>query len=83
MKTVIPNLGSRSNDPWIPVYQDMDDGKVILGINSVLVPNDNVQQLLQTPDWGRHIHVLEPGFTGGSEESAPVYHRFVGSEYGN
>ena len=60
----------------------MDDEKVSLGINSVLVPNDNVEQLLQTPEWGRHIHVQEPGFTGGSKDNPPVYHRFIGSEYG-
>ncbi|MDE2853775.1 MAG: hypothetical protein OXN88_06360 [Chloroflexota bacterium] len=79
---VIPEFGRRQNDNWIPVYQDCDDGTIDLAINSVLIPNENVEQLLQTPDWGGHVHVLEPGFTGGSEDIPPVYRRFVGSEYG-
>jgi len=79
---VIPELGRRSNDQWIPIFQDNDDGTVSVAINSVLIPNENVEQLLQSPEWGGHAHGLEPGFTGGSEDSAPVYHRFVGSEFG-
>lgn len=81
-ENVIPaSLRKRPNDPCIPVYQDLDDGTVDLAINSVLIPNENVEQLLQTPDWGRLVDMLQPGFTGGSDDSDPVYHRFVGSEY--
>lgn len=79
---VISNLGGASINKWIPVYQELDDGIISLGIDSVLIPNENVEQLLQTPEWGDHVFELRPGFTGGSKDSPPVYHRFVGSEYG-
>ena len=82
-ENVIPALGKRPNDLWIPIYQSRkNEGKVSLAIDSVLIPNENVEELLQTADWGRHVHYLQPGFTGGSEDTDPVYHRFVGSEYG-
>ena len=81
-KRVIPQLGQNPNDPWITVYQDRDnEEKVSLAISSVLILNRYVESLLQTPEWGGHVHELRPGFTGGSEDSTPVYHRFVGSEY--
>lgn len=83
-ENVIPaSLRKQPNDLWIPIYQSRkNEGKVSLAINSVLIPNENVEELLQTPDWGRHAYYLQPGFTGGSEDTDPIYHRFVGSEYG-
>ncbi|MCY4464434.1 MAG: hypothetical protein OXE46_02740 [Chloroflexi bacterium] len=76
---VIPELGRRPNDPWIPVYKKRDDGTVRLRIDSVLIPNENIEQLLQTPEWSRQLSELEPGFTG---DSPPVYRRTVVSEDG-
>ena len=79
---VIPELGRKPNELWIPAYQDSDDNTVSLGINSVLIPKENVEQLLQTPDWGHHVHYFGTGLYRRFGDSAPVYHRFVGSELG-
>ncbi len=80
---VIPSSFRKGpKDLCIPVYKDFDDGKVYLAIDSVLIPNENVEQLIQSPEWGSHVFELRPGFTGGSKDSPPTYHRFVGSEYG-
>ena len=85
-ESVIPNMGFKSNDPWPIVFQDRHlspDQKVHTVVNSCLVPNKYVEQLVLKPEWDFLSSHLVPGFTGsyGARGDEPTYHRFGSNKY--
>ncbi|MCY4537662.1 MAG: hypothetical protein OXE52_05450 [Chloroflexi bacterium] len=78
---VIPELGRRSNDQWIPVYRNENsEGKERLIWYSGLVPNEHVPSLLDSTDWEYYESDPVASFTGSydavSGEDTAKYYRF-------
>lgn len=81
---VIPNLGAK---PWIRVYQSLkSEGGERLSMYSGLIPNENVQAVLDSPDWDIHIGESTPSYTEILDEETNQYilkyDRFGFNEYG-
>ena len=86
-ESVIPKMGFKSKDPWLNVFQDWHwspDKKVHMVVNSCLVPNENVEQLVVKPEWDFVSSHLVPSFTGSYDASGdePTYHRFGSNRFG-
>ena len=83
---VIPNFGSRSNDPWIQVYLDKNrEGNVALNLYSGLVPNEHASKLLDKPYWEFHESDPVTSFTGTYQsdtgENSAQYHRYGPNDF--
>lgn len=81
---VIPNLGAKQ---WIRVYQSLkSEGGERLSMYSGLIPNENVQAILDSPDWDIHIGESTPSYTEMLDEETNQhilkYDRFGFNEYG-
>ena len=78
---IIPQLGRKSNDPWIVVYRnEKDTGFIRLVWYSALVPNEHVSSFLASAEWEYYESDPVASFTGSYDadtgEDTAKYHRF-------